>query len=136
MRAGAGDGAAAAGGAFADGDARRMGAAAAMRRGAARAHPPVAAVVALALLLQALLEATARLGEVERLEELALLVGELAARRVVLEPVEELLGDLQRLDLDAVEVAGEGGVEGVEVLLAMHTQCARHLVEPIERGLM
>ena len=92
--------------------------------------------MALLLLAQALLEQPAQLVEVERLEQLALLVGELAPRRVVGEPVEQLLGDLQRLDLDALEVRGERDVERVEVLLAVHQERARDVVEAVERGVV
>src|SRR5262249_32337928 len=85
-------------------------------------------------LAQSLLQPSPRLLQVERLEERALFVGQLAARRRLLEPVEQLLGDLQRFDLDAVEVGGEGGVEGGEGLLAMDAEGAGDVVEAVERG--
>ena len=117
----------------ADLDAGRVGTARAVRRGAPGAGPFVAAVVAPALLGQPLPHLLADLVEVHPLQKLLFLLGQLPLRRRVLEPAHQLLGERDGFVGHAVEVVGEGAVEAVEVLLAVHAEGAGHLVEAVER---
>src|SRR5690606_30556669 len=81
----------------ADPEPGRVGARVSERRGAAGADPAVAAVVALLLLAQALLEAAAQLVEVEPLEHASLLLAEPLEQARVAQPVEKPALDGQRL---------------------------------------
>ena len=99
----------------------RLLALAAERRRAAGADPLVAAVVALLLLAQALLEQLLQLLEIEALGQRALFGRELVELELgVLEPLEQLFRELDVLALDALELGEERLVEGVEVRLAVH----------------
>src|SRR5262249_55552932 len=86
--------------------------------------------------LEALLEAAQHLLQIELLDGPPLLLAERAHPDRVLEPVEELLGDLLGLHVDATEVGGEGHVEVVEVGLGVNEQGAGHVVEAGERRLV
>ena len=109
----------------ADADAGGVHAVVAEGRGAAGADPAVAAVVALGLLGEALLEEAPQRLEVDVAERLssraALLVGEAGEGLRIGEPLQHLVGDLGRR-LDALEDGEEGLVVGVEVGLALHQQ--------------
>lgn len=97
-----------------------------------RADPLVAAVVPLFLLFQALFEAAHDLFEIEVLDGVALFLGQLAHLDRVLQPIEELLRDGLRLDVNALEMGCEREVEVVEVALRVDEDRARDVVEAVE----
>src|SRR5690606_22294294 len=98
--------------------------------------PAVAALVALLLLGEALLEEAAELGRIERLEHGPLLVGEEREPRRIGEPALDLVGDHEAEALDALEGGPEGLVEGVELGLGVHEERARDVVEALEGALV
>src|SRR5581483_4455320 len=113
-----------------DADAGRVDAAVPERRPTAGADPPIAAVVALGLLLERLEEAAHELVGGKVLERGELLRRQLRERLRVLQPVEELLGHVvAERALDALEDAEEDAVERVEVRLALHEAGAGEVVE-------
>ncbi|MNZ95141.1 hypothetical protein D3C78_1142750 [compost metagenome] len=110
-------------------------AAGAERTGAAGTDPLVAASVALLLLGQALLEGFEQLLQAAETVELGLVLLAEKALELLAQPV---LGD-QRLErrietLQAVEVAGEGAVELVEMPLVLHQYGARQVIEGVHVG--
>src|SRR5882724_8751903 len=90
----------------------------------------------LALLQKPLPQPLARLSQVEPLQDLLLQLGELPLGRGLLEPLQELVGERQRVVGDAAEVVRECPVEGVQVLLAVHAERPGHLVEAVQRPLV
>src|SRR5256885_14189563 len=122
-------GAAPAGFPLPDPDAARVRPTASVRRGTAGPDPAIAPVMPLVLLGQSLTQPLADLLQIELLEDLALLVGQLPARARVQKPLQDFFRDLQRVVGHAAEVVRESAVEGVEVLLAMHAERPGHPVE-------
>src|SRR5690606_13222622 len=103
-----------------DADPRRVRAAGAEGARAAAADPPVAALVPLSLLREALLEEAPKLGRIEGLEHGALLFGEIGELRRIAEPALDLVGHDEARGLDPREGGAEGLVEGVELRLRVH----------------
>ena len=117
----------------ADTDPGRVLAAVAVRRAAAGADPAPAAVVALGLLRERLQELPHQLVARELLELRALFVGQLAEVLRVLQPLEQLVLDVERT-FDALEHLQERAIERVEVGLALHQHAARKVVEALQAG--
>ncbi len=116
----------------ADPDAARMRAVRAERARPAGPDPAIPSVVALLLLLHPLFEELPERLHVDRLEHLALFVGELAPVPRISEPLVELLQEVRPHPLDPAEVMAEGLIEGVEVALPVHAERAGHVVEAVE----
>ena len=81
-------------------------------------------------------EIRAQLLEIERLERLALLLGQPVQRTRVGEPLGELFGELQRVDVDILEVGEERLVVGVVQRDVLDAQRAAQLIEPVERAVV
>src|SRR5438445_735263 len=106
----------------------------AVRRRTGRPHPAVASVVPLALLGEASAQPLARFDEIDPLEQLALQLRELPLRGGLLQPLQQLVGERERIVGYAAEVMRERAIEGVQVLLAVHTKRTRDLVEAVQRS--
>ena len=119
-----------------DAHPRGVGAVGAEGARAARANPPVAAVVPLLLLLEALLEELPQRLGVEVLEHLELLGREALAHLRIAQPLFELLRELRRLRLHALEAREVRLVEGVEVRLGVDADRAGHVIEAVERAVV
>src|ERR1043166_2035180 len=105
----------------------------AVGRAPAGADPPIAAVVALALLGERLEEAAHELVGGESLVLGELLLGELGQVLRLPEPLEEPVGHLvAELPFDALEHAREDPVVRVEERLALHETGATEMVEAEE----
>ena len=102
-------------------------------RGAPGADPAVAAVVALGLLAQALLEQLAQSLHVDGVEHATHFRIHRKGRDGILQPAEDLLLQLRQI-LDAREVLGKGAVEIVEERLVLHQQGPGQAVEADERA--
>ena len=113
-----------------------MGAAPAEGRPPACADPAVAPVVALLLLPDPLLEEPHQLLEVEVLHGGDLLRAEIQQPLGLLQPAQDLLVELRRLDLHALEVVGEDPIEQVVLGLALDQQGAGDVVEGREVGVV
>jgi hypothetical protein len=116
----------------ADADALRVVAAVAERAGAAGADPLAAALVALLLLLQALLERLHQLVPAHLLDLGLLLRAELELQHLA-QPVERDVAGEVGEHLHALEVGGKGAVELVEVGLVLDQRGARQVVELVHR---
>ena len=82
------------------------------------------------LFLQPLAVEIAQLLQPEALQKLPLFLGELSG---IGEPGEQLLGELQRLALDALKHLQKGRVEGVIVAYVLHAQGPREVIEAVQR---
>ena len=120
----------------ADADALRVVAGVAEGRRAAGADPPVAALVAALLLLEAPAQRLhQRVPAAERLDPRLFLIGE-GEREVLFQPVRRQFGGEQGLErgLGAAEVRGEHAVEAVVVALVLDQDGAGEVVETFGRG--
>ncbi len=114
----------------------RIGAVRAERARPAGPDPAIAAVVTLFLLFHALLEELAELLHVELLEHVELVGRELTSVLRILQPVFELVQDLDCDRRNTPKMAGKCLIERVEVGLAVDAERAGNMVEAVERRLM